>query len=70
MKLNKYIALSVVLVFLAGCAGMTFGYKDPDKGVLVTCVTEADVSKCSYIGADGVEVFVDAPVLGEPVEPK
>ena len=66
--MNKLFALCITLGFLVGCAGLNFGYKDPDKGVTVTCVTEADVTKCSYIGPDGVEVFVDGPVIGaEPV---
>lgn len=65
--MNKLIVTIVALVMLTGCAGLNLGYKDPEAGVEVTCITEADVTKCSYIGEDGKEVFVDAPVIGKDV---
>jgi hypothetical protein len=67
----KYIVLSVSLVALVGCAelqGAGFGFKDPEAGIAITCepIQNAPgapiVNKCSYIGKDGKEIFVQAPV--------
>jgi len=66
----RILTVLIMLSLLTGCAGLNFGYKDPEAGVEVTCVTEADVTNCSYIGEDGKEVSVEAPVVGADVEPK
>ena len=77
----KYLGLLVALVVLVGCETMPdfskggFGFKDPEKGLDVSCKTVEGISKCSYIGPDGKEFFVEgdiapvpAPVV--PMEPK
>jgi len=64
----RYILVLFMVFVLSGCAGMNFGYKDPEAGVDVTCVTKNEITSCSYVGPDGKEFFIDAPVLGQEIK--
>jgi len=67
--MKKLLTLLVSLCFLVACQGLNFGYKDPESGVDVTCVTQEDVTSCFYMGPDGKQIHVSGPVIGQDVKP-